>query len=79
MITRLPRLPRDLLEPSKELTAREREVAALVAEGMSNPEIAERLVLTDTTVHNHVQSIRRKLGARHPRHLTAMLAGQRVT
>ena len=44
------------------LTAREREVAELVALGRSNREIAEQLVLSERTVGNHVQHILTKLG-----------------
>lgn len=47
------------------LTPRECEVAALVAEGLSNAEIAERLMLTSGTVGNHVAHIMRRLGARN--------------
>ncbi len=47
-----------------ELSEREREVLRLVAEGLSDPEIAERLVLSPHTVHRHVANIRRKLGLR---------------
>lgn len=47
------------------LTPREREVAALVAEGLTNQEIATRLVLTSGTVANHVSSIQKRLGARN--------------
>jgi pimeloyl-ACP methyl ester carboxylesterase/DNA-binding CsgD family transcriptional regulator len=44
------------------LTSREAEVLALVANGLSDREIAERLVLSPHTVHRHVANIRIKLG-----------------
>jgi DNA-binding NarL/FixJ family response regulator len=44
------------------LTAREREVLRLVAEGLCDREIAKRLVLSPHTVHRHVANIRTKLG-----------------
>ena len=46
----------------QDLTEREREVLALLAEGMSNLQIAERLVITPATVKFHTRSIRSKLG-----------------
>ena len=45
---------RDQADP---LTAREREIAALLAKAMSNRQIAARLVLSERTVESHVRSI----------------------
>ncbi len=45
------------------LTKRELAVLQLVAEGLSNPDIGRRLVISTHTVHRHVSNIMRKLAA----------------
>ena len=72
----VPQPPREAQpEGVGELSEREREVLHLVAEGLSDSEIAERLVLSPHTVHRHVANIRRKLGL-HSRSAAAAAAAR---
>ena len=49
-------------QPLRELTAREREVLGLMAEGRSNAAVAARLFITEKAVSKHINSIFSKLG-----------------
>jgi serine/threonine-protein kinase len=60
IVARLLRRPREQ-NPIAELTEREREVLALIAEGRSNPGIGAALVLSPKTVESHVRNIFMKL------------------
>ena len=56
------------------LTPRQREVAALIAGGLTNRAIAERLTLTPGTVANHVDQILGRLGFRSRTEVAALVA-----
>ncbi len=60
------------------LTAREREVAALVAQGMSNRQIAQQLFLSESTIENHVSKILRKLELASRTEIAAWATQQRL-
>jgi predicted ATPase/class 3 adenylate cyclase/DNA-binding CsgD family transcriptional regulator len=56
--------PSDTLVDAGPLSRRQREVATLVAAGMTNREIAERLFIAERSAEGHVERIRNKLGVR---------------
>ena len=58
------------------LTAREREVAALIGRGWTNRQIAEELVTAERTVETHARNIREKLGLETRAQLVAWAVGQ---
>jgi pimeloyl-ACP methyl ester carboxylesterase len=60
--------------PGGVLTPRQREVAALVAQGLSNREIADRLVITERSAESHVERIRTRLGFRSRAQVAAWVA-----
>jgi DNA-binding CsgD family transcriptional regulator len=59
---------------ARPLTARQMEIAALIARGLSNEQIAQELVLTPGTVGNHIGHILRRLGARNRAQVAAWIA-----
>ena len=76
----VPRGPRpSTRENPAGLTARELEVLALLAEGLRNAQIAERLVVSEKTVDHHVSAILRKLDVRTRGEASAEAARLRLT
>jgi DNA-binding NarL/FixJ family response regulator len=65
--------------PLGGLSRREREVLACLAQGMSNPAIATRLVITPKTAEHHVSNILAKLGLRNRAEAAAFAASFRIS
>jgi len=64
LIRRFLGLPAQRRRAAVTLTQRQREVAALIAEGMTNREIAARLTITERSAESHVERIRDRMGFR---------------
>jgi two-component system nitrate/nitrite response regulator NarL len=64
LVRRVQELAADRQDPSHRLTAREAGILQLIADGLSNREIASRLHIELTTVKNHVHNILEKLDAK---------------
>jgi non-specific serine/threonine protein kinase len=69
--------PRADVPAALGLTRREREVAALIAEGLSNRQIAARLVVAQRTAEGHVENILSKLGFTSRTQVAGWLASQK--
>ncbi len=59
----------DFDSASTQLTAREREVLRLAANGFTSKEIAQQIAIAHRTVERHIENARLKLGARNRAHL----------
>jgi two-component system, NarL family, response regulator LiaR len=65
--------------PGHDLTPREREVLALMIKGLSNAQIAARLIISEATAKTHVSHIMGKLGAGSRTHAVALALEHRLT
>jgi predicted ATPase/class 3 adenylate cyclase/DNA-binding CsgD family transcriptional regulator len=65
-------------QPAEPVSARELEVAALVARGLTNRQIAERLVISVRTVDRHVENLLRKLGLAGRAQIAAWVVERRL-
>ena len=75
----LDRMPGEKVNPIDSLTAREREVLQLIAEGRSSREIAFSLHVSEKTVHSHRQNIMEKLNLHSIAELTKFAIREGIT
>ncbi|MEU9456805.1 response regulator transcription factor [Streptomyces sp. NPDC048277] len=61
--------------PPRRFTGRQRQILQLVAGGATDREIADRLNITENTVHTHLERLRRKSGSRRRADLTRLALG----
>nr|WP_042191547.1 response regulator transcription factor [Kibdelosporangium sp. MJ126-NF4]CEL20144.1 two-component system response regulator [Kibdelosporangium sp. MJ126-NF4]CTQ97369.1 two-component system response regulator [Kibdelosporangium sp. MJ126-NF4] len=65
LVAALDGRPRVKQEPPDGLTARETEVLGLITRGLTNPEIAAELFISEATVKTHINNVFAKIGVRH--------------
>src|SRR5215208_5523015 len=71
-----PARERPSADEAPHLTRREREVAALVAQGFTSRQIASKLVVSERTVDNHVANILKKFSLRSREQIAARMVEQ---
>jgi DNA-binding NarL/FixJ family response regulator len=76
----LAEILRSCARPSRlsQLSPREREILALLAQGLNGEQVAERLVISSETVRTHVRNSMAKLGARTRIHAVALALAERA-
>ena len=65
-------------EPIDSLTRREREIAELIAAGLTHKEIANTLKIAPATVNNHLRAIHERVGARNNAELASQIRSARI-
>ena len=75
VVVRLPPAPGRSVETRDDLTAKERQIARLARDGLSNPEIGARRFLSPRTVEWHLRKVFTKLGIRSRRELAGAWPG----
>ena len=73
-VSSIPERASATAQPPDHLTRREKEVAVLMARGLTNRRIAEKLMVSERTVDKHVRNILKKLGLRSRKQVTARVA-----
>jgi DNA-binding NarL/FixJ family response regulator len=61
----LPGIPQDMMDPPVDFSAREIEILGLIAEGLTNSDMSERLFISKRTIEGHRQSLIEKTGSRN--------------
>jgi DNA-binding CsgD family transcriptional regulator len=79
LVTNVPSPGDNQTAPGTKLSRREKELLALVAEGLTDNQIAEKLFISVRTVRSHLDRIREKSGCRRRAELTRLAVSSQLT